>query len=361
MARITIEEEASRGRGWARFTVRPRPEVGTPRLVLSRRQGDKPFLGPSGWQTRPHGMAPDAVIDAPDAGIYLYGPAVTAHLSLDDGIEVSFEGTDIRERHHWPDIAPPPLAGAKGGAVRIEGSSAVVDGVSSEATPAAPPVAEQQVDVVGGKPPKGGHKESGPHQTPLTPGPWRQNSSVWLASGLLLLILVAIALGTRYSFRERQAEQVAATVDAPTSEEPRALPEPAAPAPDAAVSFGERFERYRREHGHARELQVLAQEARAGGDIEIATRALGLAAQRGSPEANLAMGRRYDPGVEPVVDYPVEKQPLSAARYYCRATALGAPDAAGLLAALKQRAAAPPREEAALFLDMPADYECEPR
>ena len=355
MATISIEEETARGPGWARITVRPRPTAPAPRLRLSRRQSDKPYLGPQGWQSSPQALEPQAIISDETAGVFLLGPEITRHLELDDRVEIAVDGTPIQARVEWPYITP-----------RVGMPAGTLIRPADPEPPVAPPPTTKPPEL----PPEPEPKPEPPPQPPRSPPPLPAAASRRCGPRCALLIALAalvlvVAGGLLWYLVQEDRTVAEASIPpeepapvAPLQAEPEPEPAPTPPTEPAPLSFAERLALYRGEEDHARELYLLAQEARDGGDVEVAIDALSLAAQRSSPEANLDMGRRYDPGIAGGGEREFAPQPLSAARYYCRAIALGAAGADDLLADLKSRAAAPPREEAELFHDFPPDYEC---
>ncbi|AXS40691.1 hypothetical protein [Breoghania sp. L-A4] len=80
---------------------------------------------------------------------------------------------------------------------------------------------------------------------------------------------------------------------------------------------------------NADELHALAVEAAAADDDDIGFRAMTLAAERGSAEASLQVGKWYDPGIREGSPFPIP-DPSAAARHYLAAEETGSEEAGPL-------------------------------
>ncbi|WP_346893494.1 hypothetical protein [uncultured Roseibium sp.] len=345
MGRITIREERSGTPGYVEIAVTGiDAATASEGVTIKQRHGDKPYLGPEGWQGQPVYLAPMQVREDGAESVLLYGPEVTGALVLDQDVTLQLsDGTS--ERHFWPHIAE-MLGGAVVdlGIPRLEPQISGTRNVSTEPEVAPEPEPEPEVeDAEQPKPPAEVH----------TSDDRTKNKYFWkLLAALLLLLIVAGALLV-YFWPEQEPQP-----EEPPQPEPRQQEQSQeTPAPPDQPSFNERYETLRDQGGNADALHELSEEANAGGNGDIGFRAMKLAAERGSVAANLQIGEWHDPGVAEDSPFP-NPNAVAAARYYRAAGDAGSAEAEDRLRNLCERAANPPENQLLQFENFSINTNC---
>jgi hypothetical protein len=340
MGRIEIAEDFDHGPGWVVISVAA--DGGAPRATsvsIQRRASDKPHLGPSGWQTQEHWLTPAAIEETEHADVLRYGPAVTAHVAYAQDLTITIAPLGLAERHFWPAIAAPSLD-ARGTFVAPRG--AAPDLGRERDLPGPKPLGSGDPSV--GIPTEHSAAEPEASAAPTSDRGSRRGALLadrrLLAGGIAVLVLLVLAayVLTRGGVPSDRSERAAAM---PPASDPSLL---------------ERYDRYRLAGGEAEALLGLGQEALAAGDTDLATRAISLAATRGSAAADLTLGKWYDPAEPRILAGPAA--PDSAALYYKRAAASGNAEAAEHLARLCQRATAPSEAEINAFENFQFETYC---
>ncbi|MGU3496674.1 hypothetical protein ACLBXM_21750 [Xanthobacteraceae bacterium A53D] len=249
--RLSIQEDRALPPGWVVIRLPAPPQGGAPGVTIQRRgQTDRPHLGPDGWQTAAHLIAPS---DMRAGGTeWLFGRDVTGHLALDMALEISVPAAGIVERHFWPEVSHGPAI---------------------PPTPAAPvPPAPQPVPEVALA------SFSAPVEPPAPvvskPGNVSKAMPRWMLAALCAILVLAGVVGGWFWLR------------------PAAVPTAVSVAgPD----FAGRYQQYLQQGGQAEALHALSGEAFAAGVAGVGFDAVTLAADRGSVAARLQMARWYDP------------------------------------------------------------------
>ncbi|MCD2176108.1 hypothetical protein [Rhizobium sp. C4] len=287
-------------------------DSGPIQLVVSRKSGEKPYLGLTEWQASPAAL--DATVVSRENGktVVRAGPNICDKLPYDLQVRFQIVGTEVYGQAFWPSIQPVP-----------GGYSGHLDTHVAEQPPAAPPA----------PPPAQPARPSPPSPPPPTPFPQTKTQSK-VASGpaptlkskgassrglpLILIIAVIACVGAVYVYREpiqkflqeRRSREVQATLI-------------------------DRFEALRRADPTGAQLLALSHDAFAARDGAIGFQAITLSAQRGNQEAKLEMARWYDPRTfneSRATDMDANR----AGRAYFELALSGNADAKGLLRSLCQ-------------------------
>lgn len=347
MGRITIREERSGTPGYVEIAVTGiDAATASEGVTLKQRHGDKPYLGPEGWQGQPVYLAPIQVREDGAESILLYGPEVTGALVLDQDVTLQLsDGTS--ERHFWPHIAE-MLGGAVVdlGIPRPEPQISGTRNVSNEsAVPPDPDPEPEEEDAEQPELPAEVH----------TDDDRIKNNNFGKLIAALLLIVAGALLVYFLQVREQEQGQEQEQAQVPEPQQQEQSQETALP-PDQP-SFNKRYETLRDAGGNADALHELAEEANAGGNGDIGFRAMKLAAERGSVAANLQIGEWYEPGVAEDSPFP-NRDAISAARYYRAAGDAGSAEAKDRLRNLCERAANPPENQLLQFENFSIDTNC---
>lgn len=344
MARITIREERSGTPGYVEIAVTGIDAAAASKgVTIKRRHGDKPYLGPEGWQGQSVLLTPLQVREDGAESVLLYGPEVTGALVLDQDVTLQLsDGT--AERHFWPHIAE-----MLGGAVvdlGIPRPEPQISGTRNVSTkPAVPPDPEPEPEAEDAEQP-------GPPAEDQTDDDRGKSKNLGKLIAALLLIVAGALLV--YFLQEPEPQQEEPQQQPPRQQEQS---QETPPPPSDQPSFNERYETLRDQGGNADALHELAEEANAGGNGDIGFRAMSLAAERGSVAANLQIGEWYDPGVAEDSPFP-NPDAVAAARYYRAAGDAGSAEAEDRLRNLCERAANPPENQLLQFENFSIDTNC---
>ena len=328
---IEVREDPSRPAGVALIALAPAVDDETPTanaVSIQRTNAEGPNLGPSGWQPAPHRFVPQKVEAGDGETLLVFGPEVTAHVSLDERVTVAVPSQSARATIYWPEIAAAPSGGRLSLGIERPADAQTVPPPVARRT--APTEIRPREEVLEPPPPP-------PAANPPVQTTGRPRTLIFSGLGLVVALLAALAAWFLLSPQDQVAsveptDEPAPAVTAPTSEEE---PEPEAPPADGP-SFAERYQALVEQGGRKAELLALGEEAIAAGEAEIGFRAVSVSSDRGSAEAMLQIARWYDPSVGGFAE--VTPNADIAASYYRSAAELGAAEAASGVAALCEAA-----------------------
>lgn len=344
-SRLEFIDDPSLPDGFVVISITPPIADGSDaRLSVTRKNADRPSLGPHGWQAAEHKFTPLQVRQLDVQTQLVFGPDLSAHVAVDSDVTVSLPGQAIRERHFWPEIA----AGADASTLYIDlpeqrqrvnpqqrglpagsrvGAIGTPDGEGGNDSLRDPEPEERNSDV----------KTGG---DPITENDIQREAHPWLKRAAIaaVLLLLGSAATMLYLFipdpdgvQEQATTAPDPTVSAP--QETEAAPLPAAvtetaPTTSVTPSLADRYRSFLGQQGHADDLLALGREALIADETEVGFNAVTLSADRGSADAKFLIGQWYDPGQ---TDSPTRPNANNAANYYREAASLNHPEAMAAL------------------------------
>lgn len=321
--RLTIHEDISLPAGSVVIGVADADVTMPLRLAFARRNADRPFLGPHGWQPSEYAFEPALVRPAAGGGAELvFASEVTRHIPVDTQVTLTVPALGIVEKHFWPGISAAPESGN----LNLPDTSRVMP---------APPgkyVKEPVLHEAPAEPPVQGIGTAPQMPEPVA-AETRGRSRLPLFAALAMLLLLFAGAGGYFYFTANDAVTPVAAIQPPA-------PVAVAAAP-AGPDFANRYRAFLAQRGQADAILALGEEALRANVVEIGFNAVTLAADRGQSRAKLMLGQWYDPLSE--TRGPVRVNPNSAALYYAEAASLGLAQAGETLQKLCAAASASPR------------------
>jgi hypothetical protein len=289
-------------------------------LMVARKNTDRPFLGPHGWQAGEHVFPPSAVRSTAGNSEMVFGSEVTRHIGVDMNVTLSVPALGISERHFWPSItAAPGKQGVNIHAIRKpDPLMAVKPQVLMTEKP--PETAGETNPILPETPSAADPRFPKPKPEEMSSGFWTRRNW-WIAATLLVLLIAGAVLVYLYALPGDRSQQQA---------------EPAAVTND----FASRYRTLFGQTGQGEALLSLGREALAANATEVGFNAVTLSADRGFAPAKLLLGQWYDPLTEP--RGPARPNPNNAALYYAEASTGGQADGAAALQRLCATAKASP-------------------
>jgi hypothetical protein len=287
-------------------------------LTVARKNTDRPFLGPHGWQAGEHVFTPSAIRNPNGHSEMVFGDELTRHIGVDMNVTLSVPALAISERHFWPSITAAP--GQQGVSIHRVLATKPMVATGPSATQAQ--TVEEQNLIFDAIPPGGATGPTNPVIGDITPTP--QKRQTWqIAAAVLIVLLIAGGILAYFYFPAGDS-----------------APQEAGSATTAPPDFTARYRAYLGQAGQAEALLALGREALAGNATEVGFNAVTLSADRGFAPAKFLLGQWYDPLTE--ARGPARANPNNAALYYAETSARGQADAVTALRRLCQTAKASP-------------------
>ncbi|KZC01933.1 hypothetical protein [Methylobacterium radiotolerans] len=297
---IRITEDEDESGGYA-FINLGRP-LASPLLSFRRQDTEPRHLGAEGWQPEVAWLAPLAVTERDGRAVARFGPNVVDRIEELVPIEiVAQDGTSFGVVA-WPFIPPAP----SGGGI-LAGLPAAVPTLTRDGTggPAVPVVPLPEPEPA---PPQ----DAAPAAPPAPEPAARKSRLLW---PLVALMLLALAAGGAYLYRDRLSDIVARR----EASAPEPSPPPAPPEPDSRLTAAELRQRYARlvdERAPAGAFLALGETALASRQGSAAFRAFEEADPVTSADAAWQLARFYDPGNADTAYREAARPDVVRAAYY---------------------------------------------
>lgn len=313
------------------FVLRPIPPLAAlPRVLVAREGG---FLGPHGWGGAARGLLPRDVERHADELWLLFGPEVAHYVRPGEPVQIEVIGTSLRANAIWPAMARGTAPDVVYDDEDAERALREKLGVTP-ATPPAPPPRPQPADddtVIARSPPPVAPSPLPPPPAPVAtfPPPHKpQPPTRWP----LLLLLLLVALGAAGWFGWQHRAQLLALLPQPAPSPPREEPTEDPCLIIGRILAGDCPRERLAELPPAQQARLgLGLAAHGGAEAtDLAVRLLNVAAARGAAQAQLGLGRLYDPAR---AGGPIPPDPERAVDLY-RAAAENEAEARAALATL---------------------------